>query len=107
MIRVPRMHAFPWHTAEFTLMRSFQFSIDSMVSRSEERFDAAQDRLLLRSRLLTAKRLHVCDDRFAIDAFVPGKSAKDCMKRFEPERMMVWDRDPVVSRLQGFQNDMT
>jgi len=37
MIRVPRMHAFPWQTAELTLMRSFQFSIHSMVSRLSER----------------------------------------------------------------------
>jgi hypothetical protein len=35
------MHAFPWQTAEFTLMRAFQFSIDSIVARSEERRDAA------------------------------------------------------------------
>ena len=31
MIRVPRMHAFPWQTAGSTVMRSFQFSIDSML----------------------------------------------------------------------------
>src|SRR5262249_5650766 len=33
MIRVPRMHALPWQTAGLTLIRSFQFSIDSILSR--------------------------------------------------------------------------
>jgi hypothetical protein len=32
MIRVPWMQAFPWQTAGSTLMRSFQFSIDLIMS---------------------------------------------------------------------------
>jgi hypothetical protein len=32
--------------------------------------------------------------------------AKDRAERSESEVMMVWNRDPVVSRLGGFQNDV-
>ena len=38
---------------------------------------------------------------------MPGDGAKDGIQRAESEWMVVRDRDPVVSRLGGFQDDVT
>src|SRR6185369_2632014 len=35
-----------------------------------------------------------------------GNGAKDRTERAKPEWMVVWNRDPVVSGLGGFQNDV-
>jgi hypothetical protein len=66
------MHAFPWHTAEFTLMRSFQFSLDSMVWRSDDPFDTALLAYYRRGGIEAAMR----SPREDIRAYPDGSAAR-------------------------------
>jgi hypothetical protein len=50
--------------------------------------------------------LQVRDNRLTRDTFVRGHSAEDRTERAESEWMVVRDRDPVVSRFEGFQDDV-
>ncbi len=58
------------------------------------------------SRPVISYRLQVGDDRVTLDALMLGDGAKDRTERTEPEGMVVGNRDPLVSRLGGFQNDV-
>jgi hypothetical protein len=53
------------------------------------------------SRLVTSDGLKVRDDCFPLDALVVGDGAKYPTEGSESERMVVWNRDPVKSRLGG------
>jgi len=58
------------------------------------------------SRLVTPDRLKIRDDRVPLDTLMPGDGAKDRSERSEPEGMVVWNCDSVVSRLGRFQDDV-
>ena len=49
--------------------------------------------------------LQVRDDRVTLDALMLGDGAKDRTERSESEGMMVWNSNPVVRGLGGFQDD--
>ena len=55
---------------------------------------------------MTPDRLQIRDDRVTLDALMLGDSAEDRSERSESEGMVIWNRDPVMSRLGGFQDDV-
>lgn len=62
--------------------------------------------LLPTSRLVTSDRVEVRDDRAPLNTLMLGDRAKDCSERSEPEGIMIWNCDSVVSRIAGFQDDV-
>jgi hypothetical protein len=65
-----------------------------------------QRTLPLVSAVVVQVLIQVQYNRVALDALMPGDGPKDRTERSEPEGIVVRNRDPMVNRLGGFQDDV-